>query len=120
MFERMILTIAIVSISALVFVTVQAVQRRRLTLVADAQSAAILYFRSDVCAPCVTQKRFLEELQAKCDVKIETIDVLHEPEKASKFNVMTLPTTIVVGDGGQVKEINYGLADASKLARQLA
>ncbi len=132
MAERLILTVVLLALSGLAFTVLQVVQRRYATAeLAASQSTSqtaaqeavqpsILYFRSDTCAPCVTQKRFLEELAAKQDVRIETIDVLREPERASAFNVLTLPTTIVVGEGGQVKEINYGLTDAAKLARQLA
>ena len=122
MIERMILTMVIVAVSVLAFMLFQRVQRRQVgaALAAAPVAQSILYFRSDACAPCVTQKRFLEQLTAKQDVRVETIDVIREPERASAFNVLTLPTTIVVGADGQVKEINYGLADAAKLARQLA
>ena len=121
MVERLILTSSIAIAGILLFYAFQFWQKRRLApLTSQAHnSPAILYFRSDHCAPCTTQKRFLEELTATQPVRLETIDVEREPARAAQFNIMTLPTTVVVGANGQVKEINYGLADATKLARQL-
>lgn len=123
MLERLLLTIFIVAALGIAYSLLQRRQRQQAQLALSTDSLqtgeAILYFRSDACPPCVTQKRFLDELQAKQDVQIETIDVVKQPERASAFNILTLPTTIVINGGGEVKEINYGLADAAKLARQL-
>jgi thioredoxin-like negative regulator of GroEL len=79
----------------------------------------VLYFRSDSCATCSTQSRFLTQLREWMPVSVETIDVQAEPQRAADFGVMTLPTTIVVGQQGNVKQINYGLTSATQLARQL-
>lgn len=81
----------------------------------------LLYFRSDTCAPCLTQARFLEELPEplRQRVDIEKIDVEREVETASRYGVFTLPTTLLLDDEGSVRHVNYGLADAGKLARQV-
>lgn len=81
----------------------------------------LLYFRSDYCAPCLTQARFLEELPdgVKQRVAIEKIDVERETETASRYGVFTLPTTLLLDDEGSIRHVNYGLADAGKLARQV-
>lgn len=81
----------------------------------------LLYFRSDYCAPCLTQARFLEELPdgVKQQVAIEKIDVERESETASRYGVFTLPTTLLLDDEGSIRHVNYGLADAGKLARQV-
>ncbi len=81
----------------------------------------LLYFRSDTCAPCLTQARFLEELPEplRQRVDIEKIDVEREVETASRYGVFTLPTTLLLDHKGSVRHVNYGLADAGKLARQV-
>ena len=82
---------------------------------------AVLYFRSDHCAPCVTQGRFLEQVQAQFGdgLAIEKIDADLEPEKTERFGVFTLPTTLLMDARGVVRYANYGLADARKLSAQV-
>ena len=82
---------------------------------------AVLYFRSDRCAPCVPQARFLHQIQETFGegLAIEKIDADIELEKTQRYGVITLPTTLVVDRNGVVRHANYGLADAGKLARQL-
>ena len=81
----------------------------------------LLYFRSDYCGPCLTQAQFLEELPEpiRRQVTIEKIDVEQQVETASKYGVFTLPTTLLLDDEGTIRHVNYGLADAGKLARQV-
>lgn len=81
----------------------------------------LLYFRSDYCAPCLTQARFLEELPDGLirRVSIEKIDVEEDGETASRYGVFTLPTTLLLDNEGRIRHVNYGLADAGKLARQV-
>ena len=82
---------------------------------------AVLYFRSDRCTPCVTQARYLEQIQGQFgdELTIEKIDADSEVEKTQRYGVITLPTTLVVDRDGIVRHANYGLADTRKLARQL-
>ena len=117
MFERLLLTVIVIGVFVGAFALLQMVQRRRLSRVASADGVAkVLYFRADSCAGCSTQKRYLEQL----DATVETIDVEREPDKAAQFNVMTLPSTIVVDAVGRVKAINYGITNAQRLSEQLA
>jgi thiol-disulfide isomerase/thioredoxin len=82
---------------------------------------ALLYFRSDDCGPCVTQSRYLQALEGQFGKRltIHKIDADRDRRTAEKYGVFTLPTTLIVDPGGQVKHINYGLTATSKLARQL-
>jgi thiol-disulfide isomerase/thioredoxin len=82
----------------------------------------LLYFRSDHCAACPTQARYLEQVTAAWQdaLDLEWIDTDAEPEKAAQFGVFSLPTTIVVDGAGAVRQINYGLTSAGKLSAQLA
>ena len=77
----------------------------------------ILYFRSDSCTACRPQSEFLSRLQVEWTGRflLEKIDADLEPEKAHQFQIMTLPTTILVDQSGSVKHINYGLTSTRNL-----
>ncbi len=82
---------------------------------------AILYFRSDQCAPCTTQARFLEQLAAQYGprIAIHKIDADREPDAAGHYGIFTIPTTLVLDQAGQVRHANYGLTDTRKLTAQV-
>jgi hypothetical protein len=48
------------------------------------------------------------------------VDADVEPEKAARYSVFTLPTTILVDEAGVVRQINYGLTHTSRLSQQVA
>ncbi|WP_420628801.1 thioredoxin family protein [Candidatus Leptofilum sp.] len=89
---------------------------------AMSQTPTILYFASDSCAACPSQARYLEQLLGKWEdgLMIQKIDAELEPETAVKYGVFTLPTTILIDQQGDVREINYGLTHTQKLTQQVA
>lgn len=122
MLERAVIAaLLIVAGSGAYFLFKQAHMRRLQPETGRAGRPRLLYFRSDYCAPCLTQARFLEELpnRLRQRVTIEKIDVEREDETASRYGVFTLPTTLLLDDEGRIRHVNYGLADAGKLARQV-
>jgi thioredoxin-like negative regulator of GroEL len=123
MIERLLLAVGLAALGIVGYLLFDRWRLRRANREAGAGSGkpVVLYFRSDHCAPCVTQSRFLEQLQAAFGerLKIEKIDADAEQERAERYGVFTLPTTLVVDAGGVVRHANYGLADARKLTRQL-
>lgn len=122
MFERLLLTLLIVALAWLAFQAFQRTHRQRIRVAAALPpQPALLYFRSDTCAPCHTQALFLEQVTEKFRGRIlfEKIDADIETERARQYGVFTLPTTILVDGQGVVKQINYGLTDNHKLSRQL-
>lgn len=96
--------------------------RRMRPLHAVATSPTLLYFRGDHCAVCPTQERAIHQLTTQWagELHIERIDAEREAETAARYSVFTLPTTIWLDNKGQVRQVNYGLADAGKLERQAA
>ncbi|MFQ5419088.1 MAG: thioredoxin family protein [Anaerolineae bacterium] len=123
MIERLLIVLALTALGSGAFVALKQVHLRRLGRVAVADGRpTILYFRSDQCAPCVTQGRYLDKLETEWHgrVAIEKIDTDDEPDKAAQFNVFTLPTTLILDATGQVRQINYGLTDGRKLSMQVA
>ena len=89
---------------------------------ASTSSATILYFASDGCAAFPSQARYLEQLLAQWPdgLAVQKIDAEVERETAVKYGVFTLPTTILIDQQGDVREINYGLTPTHKLNQQVA
>jgi thiol-disulfide isomerase/thioredoxin len=78
----------------------------------------ILYFTGENCSVCRThQEPALAKLEG---VRIDKIDAIAERELADRFQVYTLPTTVVMSGEGRSLHVNYGYAPATKLERQLA
>ncbi len=53
-------------------------------------------------------------------VRVDKVDAIAERDLADRFQVYTLPTTVVMSPEGTALHVNYGYAAASKLERQLA
>ncbi len=122
MIERALIAAGLLLLGACLFLAFRAGHLRRATRRATAAGKpAILYFRSDLCLPCQTQGRFLQELQAALgdQIHIERIDAHAEREKAAQYGIFTVPTTLVMDAHGAVRHANYGLADVHKLVGQL-
>jgi len=82
----------------------------------------ILAFSSDDCRPCHTlQKPALERLLAKRPdaLNVTYIDAPSAPELTRRYQVLTVPTTVVLDATGKPRAINYGFANADKLLAQI-
>jgi hypothetical protein len=93
----------------------------RIALLATADAARepyILYFTGEGCTVCKThQEPALAKLSG---VRVDRVDALVDRELAERFQVYTLPTTIVMAPDGKPMHVNYGYAPATKLHQQLA
>jgi thiol-disulfide isomerase/thioredoxin len=86
----------------------------------DLRVPTLLYFTADHCAQCKLQQApVLEQLHRDYQVPVHTIDALAEPDLARFFNVMTVPTTVVLDTQRRPAAINYGLATLPRLQEQL-
>lgn len=127
MIERVLISLALVAMLVLAYQVLQAKHRVRAgkSIAAQARGGpyqpSLLYFWGQHCAPCVTQAQFLQLLpeQVLDQIKIEKIDAEEERELAATYGVFTLPTTMLVDQTGNVRHVNYGLADPGKLTAQL-
>jgi len=126
--ERLLLILLLGLVGTGVFTAVKHLQIRRVNRRILAESTAkqptLLYFRSETCAVCPTQARYLAEVLAAEEggngrFILQPIDIDHHPDKASQYGIMTLPTTMLLDAAGQVREINYGLTPPHKLRQQL-
>jgi hypothetical protein len=116
--------LAVVGIVVLVAACLEIFRARRArvkTLGATAAPASdpyILYFTGEGCTVCRThQEPALAKLGA---VRIDKVDAIADRTLADRFNVYTLPTTVVMTPEGRALHVNYGYATAPKLERQLA
>ncbi len=122
MIERLALVLLLSLAAVAVYHGLRALHLRRMSATVGHGQPALLYFRSDTCAVCPAQGRVVDSLATQWSgrLKIERIDAEREPETAARYAVFSLPTTILVDSDGRVRHVNYGLADATKLQRQLS
>ena len=121
MVERIAFVTIIVLVGAAVYWSFKYQHMRRLKIELADDRPTLLYFRSDSCSPCMTQAHYLEVLEKKFKDKfaLQKIDTELEPEKAAKYGIFTLPTTLFIDPEGDVKYINYGLTNTFRLSQQL-
>ena len=72
------------------------------------------------CGPCKIMEPVIEELEKELGDKIEVqkVNVDDEPEKASKFGVMGIPTYVVLKDGKEVGR-KVGVSPKAELKKLL-
>lgn len=63
----------------------------------------IFYFTADWCHPCSRTRPIVEELNKDNAVKFQIIDVDIEGSLTKDFNVVSVPTFIVIEDGKEIK-----------------
>jgi thioredoxin-like negative regulator of GroEL len=119
-----LLALAVVGIVVLAAAGLEAyrsARAKRLAAGATASPAAepyILYFTGEGCTVCRTHQ---EPALAKLgEVRVDKVDAIAERDLAERFQVYTLPTTVVMSADGRALHVNYGYAPANKLDRQLA
>jgi thioredoxin 1 len=61
----------------------------------------LLKFEADWCGPCTQQATILEEYDA---TPVESIDVDENQQMANDYNVRGLPTLVLVGEDGPIKQ----------------
>jgi thiol-disulfide isomerase/thioredoxin len=82
----------------------------------------LLYFTGEYCLACEFQQTpIIEAISTKLgdSIIVKKYDVSIHPELASRYKVLTLPTTIIVNELGQITHVNYGVARQEKLETQL-
>lgn len=131
MVERLLIVavLAIVAAAAYWFYT-----RRQLRQVSEGQPddpiqqmlrpgiASVVYFTTPGCIPCKTQQQpALQRLQTELGERIQVvqIDASEQPELASRWGVMTAPTTFVIDEKGEATAVNHGAVNEHILKRQL-
>ncbi len=130
--DRVLAALAIVGLLLVAYGLLRRWQVRRAARIAPADPLlaalrpgvpAILYFTMPTCVPCKTRQRpALRALQADLGDAIQVIEVdaFEQPEAATRWGVLSVPTTFILDRQGRPRQVNHGVADIDKLKRQLA
>lgn len=83
---------------------------------------AILYFTTPSCAPCRYQqrpalRRLLDDLGDA--VQVIEVNAAEQPEAATRWGVLSVPTTFILDPQGRPRQVNHGVASTEKLRQQL-
>ena len=74
--------------------------------VLNSENTVLIDFYADWCVPCRLISSTLKEIaNEKEDVKVVRIDVDNEQVLATKYQVMSLPTLVVIKNGEEVNRI---------------
>lgn len=81
----------------------------------------ILYFSGERCVQCVAlQEPALRRLELAHAVNIRKLDAVGEREITRRFNILTVPATVVIGPDQRIRSVNVGFTDEKTLLQQLA
>ena len=73
----------------------------------DSEKTVLLDFWASWCAPCRMVVPIIEEIAGeRPDIKVGKIDVDEQPELASKFSIMSIPTLVVMKNGKIVQQVS--------------
>jgi thioredoxin-like negative regulator of GroEL len=83
----------------------------------------ILAFSSPDCHQChqLQTPALQRVLKARGEQAIQVIDVdaTTEPELVKTYHVLTVPSTVVLDQGGQPHAVNYGFANTQRILQQV-
>ena len=75
--------------------------------VMNSDKPVLLDFWAPWCAPCRMVVPIIEEIAGeRPDIKVGKINVDEQPELASKFGIMSIPTLVVMKNGKIVQQIS--------------
>jgi thiol-disulfide isomerase/thioredoxin len=82
----------------------------------------LVYFTTPTCVPCKTVQR--PAIQKLSDMLGSTLQVLEidasqQPDLASRWGVLSVPTTFLFDPRGQVRHVNHGVTRAEQLLLQI-
>ena len=73
----------------------------------DSEKTVLLDFWAPWCVPCRMVVPIIEEIAGeRPDIKVGKINVDEQPELASKFGIMSIPTLVVMKNGKIVQQVS--------------
>ena len=84
------------------------------------EGRSLVDFWATWCGPCRMQAPILEQLDGELEgrVKICKVDIDEQPELASRFGIMSIPTLLAIEDG-EVLEMRVGVQSLEQLKRMV-
>lgn len=80
----------------------------------------IVYFTTPNCIPCKTQQQpAIHKVRETQEIQVVQIDATENPDAASRWGVMSAPTTFVLDSNFKPKAVNHGVANEAKLLKQV-
>lgn len=129
MIERLIIVAALAILGVVLY---QLYTRRQLSRIAvqanfdpilsglSSDVPTIVYFTTPNCVPCKTQQMpAIKKVRDSQEVQVIQIDATENPDAADRWGVMSAPTTFVLDNNFQPKSVNHGVADETKLLKQV-
>lgn len=87
--------------------------------VLKSDKTVLIDFYADWCGPCKMFSPIVESVaQENEDIKVVKIDVDNAQDLAMKYQVMSIPTTVVIKDGKEVNRV-VGLVSKSDLVEMV-
>lgn len=126
--SRLLLAIAIIGAGLAIFwLTNRLILQRAFYKAGKLQNVqpgrpTLLYFTTPACAPCKTiQRPAIQQLitQFGEQLQVVEIDASINPEIASQWGVLSVPTTFILDSQGRPRHVNHGVAPTEKLLKQL-
>lgn len=132
MFERALIVLAVVAAVAAAAVLVRFVATRSAAAATGkpvptalrarlpALGPTVVYLYGPSCAPCVDQRRVLDQLASEGVASVLPVDATKEREISDSLGISTVPSTVLVDREGRVQHVNLGYRSREKLEAQLA
>lgn len=82
----------------------------------------LVYFTTPGCVPCKTvQRPAINKLSRILGESLQVleIDASRQPDIASRWGVLSVPTTFVIGPRGDLRHVNHGVTRSKQLLMQI-
>jgi len=132
MIERALIALMLIAAGFLAYRLMQRRQLRRAgstatndPILGDNRSdvPTIVYFTTPTCAPCrLQQTPILDRLQMEMgenNLRTVRIDASEDPETAARWGVFSVPTTFVLDETGQPRNVHNGVVGIETLREEL-
>lgn len=131
MLERFAIAVILLIAGAVAYKVLTAWQLRRAAqtaqsvdpLLADApRVATVVYFTTETCGPCKTQQTptlNLLKTELGDGLHVVRVDAETDPDAATRWGVMTVPTLFVLNPDGTPRKVYNGVVSAAALKQEL-
>ena len=80
----------------------------------------VLDFYADWCGPCQMLKPVLEQVEKEHpEVEFEAINIDEQQELAEKYEVMSIPTLVILNDDGEIHETLVGVKSRTEIEQAI-